>query len=205
MRRTNDPVDSVGYLASVIPRNRLNYLVSLCEETLRQVPGNVLEVGVYRGGSLVCLADVVSRVSPEHCVFGVDTFTGHPYTDGHPIHPIGKYADIEVDTLIRSLTARGLDRWIKLIRGRVEHVLDPDSIRPLSFVHVDCDLYSPVLYCARELPSRIQRGGIIYFDDYGHEHCPGATAAVREMFATAQVTEVYMQEDETCWSCFIRV
>jgi O-methyltransferase len=203
-RRSNEPVDSAAYLQSVIPHARLDYLASLCEETLRAVPGNVLEVGVYRGGSLARLADVVRRISPKNRVYGIDTFSGHPYTDGHPVHPVGKYADIDLDTLVGSLTRYELAPWITLIQGRVEDVLPTTSIGSISFAHVDCDLYWPVLYCARELPARMQPGGIIYFDDYGHEHCPGATAAVRDVFSVDRLTEVYIREDCTCWSCFIR-
>jgi O-methyltransferase len=210
-RSTNEPVNSVGYLESVIPDNRLAFLWQLCRETLRSVPGNVLEVGVYKGGSLLGLVREAAVFAPECEVWGVDTFSGHPYSDGHPVHPAGKYGDVNLSELRNALVAAGCCN-VHLEQQLVEGGISA-AIRDLSFVHVDCDLYRPVLYCALSLPPRMKPGGIIYFDDFGHDHCPGATSAILEalqrdarspLFGAVR-RDVHMVEDNTKWSCYIQI
>jgi O-methyltransferase len=203
--RTNDPVETAPYGSSVIPTNRLDFLVNKCRETLERSPGNVLEVGVYRGGSLLTLAEVLKEVCPQFRAYGIDTFAGHPYTDGHPVHPTGKYGDVDVAELERLISSNGLSHWVTLFHGKVEEVFHALHLRDISFAHVDCDLYVPVRYCAENLPAAMKPGGVLYFDDYGHEHCPGATKAVEAVFDRRRLREVYMPDDHTCWSCYIEV
>lgn len=202
--RTNEPVDSVPYGETVIPENRLKFLAQKCREVLEQTPGNVIEVGVYRGGTLVELAKVVRDVCPSNKVYGIDTFTGHPYDDGHPIHPVGKYSDVEVEKLKEVFEDKGLGEWIELHKGKVEEIFNDLDLSDISFVHVDCDLYTPIKFCAEHIAPLIKRGGMIYFDDYGHEHCPGATQAVREVFSSDQIEEVALP-DGTCWSGYVKL
>ncbi|MEK6279005.1 MAG: class I SAM-dependent methyltransferase [Acidobacteriota bacterium] len=203
--RTNKPVDDSPYGESVIPIRRVNFLVAKCKETLQQTPGNVLEVGVYKGGTLIALCAALKEVCPQFRVYGIDTFTGHPYTDGHPVHPQGKYGDVDMAKLERLIVSRGLKSWVKLYRGRVEDVFQGLQLANVSFAHIDCDLYAPVKYCAENVPGVMNRRGVLYFDDYGHEHCPGATRAVEEVFSSTDLQEVHISEDNTCWSCYLKV
>lgn len=204
-RSVNQPVETALYGQSVIPDNRLEYLTSKCAETLRRVPGNVVEVGVYKGGSLIRLARALRDICPEYKVYGIDTFAGHPYTDGHPVHPAGKYRDVLLPEIERLVAGEGLDAWVTLVRGKVEEVLSDLRLGDISFAHVDCDLYLPVKYCAQAFPPMMKAGGVIYFDDYGHDHCPGATRAVEEIFRKELLHDVYMPEDNTRWSCYVQL
>lgn len=203
--RSNAPLETVPYLHSVIPPNRLDFLAETCRQQLRRVPGNVLEVGVYRGGSLLRLAQVLKQVCPEYRVIGIDTFSGHPYTDGHPVHPEGKYRDVDMAELRRALDREDCGALIDLYQGPVEEIWPSLSIDHIAFAHIDCDLYVPVKYCAMEVPRRMFPNGNIYFDDFGHEHCPGATWAVLESFPDRTVHEIVMPDDGTAWSCYFRL
>jgi predicted O-methyltransferase YrrM len=205
MKTTNVPIDTVPYLSSVIPSNRLNFLVEKCKETLRHCPGNVLEVGVYKGGSTVRLAKTIQEICPDFRIFALDTFSGHPYTDGHPVHPVGKYGDVNLQELKKCIVSAGYGTHVKLYRGSVEQILRNLPLSQISFAHIDCDLYIPTKYCAMEVPKLMNDGGVIYFDDYGHDHCPGATTAVQEVFSEDQLSIVYIEEDDTYWSCFIEL
>lgn len=203
--RTNASVESVPYLHSVIPQNRLNFLVETCRQALMRCPGNVLEVGVYRGGSLSRLAQVVQEICPQYRAFGIDTFSGHPYSDGHPVHPQGKYSDVDLSLLRASFDEQVYGSWVELRMGRVEDILNRLSLRDIAFAHIDCDLYLPVRYCAERVPALMTEGGSLYFDDYGHDHCPGATKAVLETFPQGRIHDVIMPEDGTCWSCYVQL
>jgi len=195
----------VPYLQSVIPPNRLDYLVEICRAALRRCPGHVVEIGVYRGGSLSRLAEVVAEVCPAYRAIGIDTFAGHPYSDGHSVHPQGKYADVDMRQLAGRLAGQPQGRLIELHAGLVETLLPDLALKDVAFAHVDCDLYLPVRFCAQHLPAVMKAGGTIFFDDYGHEHCPGATRAVSEVFAENRLHQVSMPDDGTCWSCYLRL
>ncbi len=202
--RTNKPVDSVPYGTTVIPENRLTFLAGKCRETLERIPGNVLEVGVYRGGTIIALGKQVLAICPENKVIGVDTFSGHPYTDGHPVHPTGKYNDVDIAELRNSFVENDVDSIIELHVGKIEDIFAELNLSNISFAHIDCDLYTPVKFCAEHITPLIKKGGVIYFDDYGHEHCPGATKAVEEVFNKDQIKEVSLP-DGTCWSAYIEL
>lgn len=203
--RSNQPVEFADYGESVIPDNRLNYLVKKCRETLRRIPGNVLEVGVYKGGTFVHLAELVKEICPQFRAIGIDTFSGHPYSDGHEVHAQGKYGDVNLQTLKATVRKMGLAPWTTFHIGEVENIFHNLKINNVSFAHIDCDLYIPIKFCALNVPIVMNHSGIMYFDDYGHEHCPGATKAVDEVWDKGVIKEVYMKEDNTTWSCYISV
>ncbi len=204
MKRVNNPIETVDFGKTVIPENRLKFLGDKCAEVLSKVSGNVIEVGVYKGGTLIELAKQVRDVCPQYKVYGVDTFEGHPYDDGHPVHPKGKYADVNITDLQEIIKKEGLSEWVELIQGKIEDVFDSLPAKEFAFAHIDCDLYIPIKFCATHIPPHIKKGGVIYFDDYGHEHCLGATKAVDEVFAKADIHEVSLS-DGTCWSGYINL
>ena len=74
--RSNQPVESTDYLISVIPQNRLAHLALECRDSLRRLPGHVLEVGVYRGGTLLQLAKAVRECCPDKKVIGLTSGAG---------------------------------------------------------------------------------------------------------------------------------
>lgn len=200
---TNRPVETVDYGQTVIPANRLEFLYQKCKQVLQRNPGNVLEVGVYKAGTLLALAKAMNEVCPEYTVYGVDTFSGHPYSDGHPVHYEGKYADVNLNDLTQFLSTIPYSGNIKLFQGKIEELWPSLPIKNLSFAHIDCDLYVPIKYCCLNVPGKFNDGAAMYFDDYGHAHCPGATRAVDEIFGTTKPINEVILEDLTNWSCFI--
>ncbi|OCX54317.1 hypothetical protein BEL04_08645 [Mucilaginibacter sp. PPCGB 2223] len=200
---TNKPVETVDYGHTVIPANRLEFLYRKCTEVLKRNPGNVLEVGVYKGGTLLALAKAMYEVCPQYTIYGVDTFSGHPYTDGHPVHYTGKYADVDLAELKKFLLTVPYTGNIKLYRGRIEKIWPTIPVNNLSFAHIDCDLYVPIKYCCVNIPEKFEDGAVMYFDDYGHDHCPGATRAVNEVFGAKKYVNEVILDDLTNWSCFI--
>lgn len=78
--------------------------------------------------------------------------------------------------------ARVLEQFpeVSLVKGWIPEVLDTLPEREYRFVHVDLDLYAPILGALRYFYPRIQRGGVIVCDDYGSLFWPGAAKAVRD-------------------------
>lgn len=149
------------------------------------VPGGVVEVGVYYGGSL----NHISSIFDDRPVFGIDTFNGMPETiEGLDEHRQGDFSDIADYEVIK--------RWFRENRPNVALIkgLFPDCVGELPyerycFVHVDVDIYRSTLDCLEFFFPRLSAGGVLICDDYGFPQCRGAKQAVDEYLA-----------DKTGWS-----
>lgn len=140
---------------------------SLMYYASRAPAGAIVEIGVYRGGSAWHLAKL------GRPLYLYDTFEGIPY-QGALDHgnPVGKFADTSaeaVQALIPSAT---------VIKGLFPASLVP--MPPVAFVHADADQYESIKAIIEHMPARMVKGGMILFDDFGVEDCPGATRAVME-------------------------
>jgi predicted O-methyltransferase YrrM len=166
----NDGADltKVERLAAAIDSsNYLNGFMSDCkryansEELLaagmqaRSVPdGLILEFGVYSGRSVNYLATLQSGR-----VFGFDSFEGLP-------------EDWRPDTLKSAFKVDKLPAVadnVELVVGWFEDTL-PGFLEahpgPVTFLHVDCDLYSSTRTVFHYLRDRIVPGTVIIFDEY---------------------------------------
>lgn len=127
--------------------------------TLGQVGGDnglFLEFGVYKGASINRLAGL----RPSATFYGFDTFTGLP----------------EAWTLGAKKRAFDVGGWlppvrknVRLIKGLFEDTLKSfvaeHHASKISFMHVDCDLYSATRTILRETRGLLMAGTIIVFDE----------------------------------------
>lgn len=149
---------------SVVNGSVIEELVSY----LKQAPqgGCIVEVGVYKGGTLWHLKDN----SDGRPVYGYDTFTGIPFAGEQDSHRVGDFSDTSLDAV------RDHVPGVYLIPG--EFSLSELPEERIAFAHVDCDQYDSIRSCIRRLSSLMLPGGIMWFDDYNS--LPGATQAVNE-------------------------
>lgn len=140
-------------------------------------PGDVAEVGVYRGGS----AGLLARLLPDRTLHLFDTFVGTPAIvhelDNH--HKAGDFADTSLGEVKAFLADHA--------HVRFHPGLFPETAQALTdyrfiLVHVDCDLYRSVRACCEFFYPRMVPGGVMVFDDYREATCLGAKAAVDEFF-----------------------
>jgi O-methyltransferase len=186
----------VGLYLRVAPYTLLSYeKFSMLFETLRRfrdsgVPGNVVECGVWNGGSAGVLIEGLSRNgSRQFWLF--DSWEGVP----PPSSPVDRSAKDRVgvpglfrgsqqvaeDLLFRQLRA---DRArTHLVRGWFEATLprDRDAVGPVAVLHIDCDYHDPVRLCLETFYGSINPGGLIIVDDY--EDWQGCKLAVDEFLA----------------------
>jgi hypothetical protein len=146
-------------------------------------PGSVAEVGVYRGGSL----DLLAEVFHDRRIYGFDTFAGMPPAQhGFELHKQGDFADTSYEGLRDHFAKMRVN--VSLVRG-----LFPGSAAGLEerycFVHLDGDYYQTTADGISYFFPRLNRGGLIVFDDYTWQHCPGVQKAVDE-FVSAQTAGV---------------
>ena len=119
--------------------------------------GNIVEVGVWRGGAAWFLAGLAIEWGAEIHLF--DTFTGMPFSEPGDSHAVGDFGDTSLDQVLRHLPCAHFHV------GVFPDTL-PDTLVNLSVVHVDCDQYRSVRDCIGHLGPRMVSGGMMFFDDY---------------------------------------
>lgn len=129
------------------------------EELVKLAPkdGLFLEFGVYQGYTINRIAD-----STPNLVFGFDSFKGLP--EDWYMHEKGHFAcELPVD--IRgnvSLVPGWFNETLPLFLSNVKN--------NISFIHIDCDLYSSTKTVFDNVKNRLNNECIIVFDElYGYD------------------------------------
>lgn len=150
---TNDRLDTFRRNAHLIP------------------DGAIVEVGVYKGGSLKLLTELFT----DRKVYGFDTFEGLPFEQWNENEP-HKPEEFN-DTSLAEVQKFVPDAI--LVQG-----LFPDSapeIKHIALAHVDTDFYLSTLASLQWILPRLVKGGIVVIDDYDWPNCPGVKQALNEL------------------------
>jgi len=116
-------------------------------------PGLYLEFGVGRGKSIRWIGAETDRT-----VYGFDSFEGIPeYWNGNPI---GAFSQNKLPKVPGNVKFQ-----IGLFDATLPGFLEEHDA-PVSFLHVDCDLYSSTVTIFELLGARLQEGAIVLFDEY---------------------------------------
>lgn len=159
---------------TILSDDRCN-AIQLLAETVRDLPGAIVEVGVYRGG----LVEKLARQFPDKPVFGFDTFEGLPVRDysAGEVHKPGDFGDVSFSEISRSAAAYPN---LKLVKGYFPESGNPNML--VCFAHIDVDFYLSTKRAIEFLWPRTVPGGILVFDDYDWKDCPGVKKALHECF-----------------------
>ena len=187
--------ENVFYLKSHASRLKKALLHYEIYKKILKVPGDILELGVFRGCSLIRFATYRDflRKNFERKIYGFDDF-------GKFTQPKRKKDKIfikiwERDLHKNSTSVSGISieelklivkkkkfKNVKLIKGNIIKTLPKFLERKknlkISFLHLDMDVYKPTLFALEKLYSKVQKGGIILLDDYGG--ADGVTKAVNK-------------------------
>jgi Macrocin-O-methyltransferase (TylF) len=144
------------------------------------IPGDLVEIGVYRGNSARLLAVLARRARRRLYLF--DTFSGF-----HERNLRGTDSDKKI-----SFKNTSLERVKRLVNlDNVVYVpgVFPDSVSTIELpeqfavVHLDCDLYEPTKAGLEEFYSHVSPGGLVIVHDYGSGHWPGVRMAVDQFLS----------------------
>ncbi|MEZ5380790.1 MAG: TylF/MycF/NovP-related O-methyltransferase [Microthrixaceae bacterium] len=151
-----------------------------------EVPGDVLEVGVWRGGTGALMAQRALLVGLDATVILADTFRGVVGAGSEdPWYRGGEHADTSAQ-----LVQRLLDGFPGVRTELVEGVFPDDTgsllvDRRFRLVHIDVDVYESAKATLEWVWPRLGVGGMVIFDDYGFYECEGVAALGAELMAAA--------------------
>lgn len=140
--------------------------------------GVFFECGVYKGGTALLLAGILDQADfrNKKKLFLFDTFEGMPETDSEKdLHKQGDFSDTSLEA-VKSYV--GHPEITFFVKGLIPDSFTGMEDLVISFAHIDVDIYSSVIECCRFIYPRMEKGGIMIFDDYGFPSCPGAREAV---------------------------
>lgn len=164
------------------------------------LPGDFVECGVWRGGSVMAMAGELGRLGvTDRRIWLYDTFAGMtdptaedveavsgvsaatmlgetPVGDGNNVWCVAGRADVEAN--VRS-TGYPFDQFT-FVEGDVAQTLHSSAPEQVSLLRLDTDWYESTKVGLEVLYPRLVVGGVCILDDYGHWQ--GARKAVDDYF-----------------------
>lgn len=173
----HDALSSLNYVLEQ-KHSKLEYrhffthdMIHLALQNVSITNGLVMEFGVYFGKTLRMIASHFYNVDPSIEVHGFDTFDGLPedwrgtkagsYSTEGLIPDVGTNVKYHVGLFSDCLTT-----FLSDLRNN--EIEQGDRVKPVSFMNIDCDLYSSTMDVLVPLAKegRIVSGTVIVFDEY---------------------------------------
>jgi hypothetical protein len=154
-----------------------------------QVPGAVLECGVWRGGSMLAVAHTLLRLGVrDRDLYLFDTFAGMPPATERDVRLAGKHADeyltatgpgpmawTRPENFVATLddVKKGFEgvaypqERLHFVPGRVEETVPDRAPEEIAILRLDTDWYASTKHELTHLYQRLSPGGVLIIDDYG--------------------------------------
>ena len=143
------------------------------------VDGDILEVGVWRGGTGAILAEAVKDISSK-TVYLADTFSGVVKAgENDTYYQGGEHADTSLEIVKELIQKQSLNN-VTLLQGIFPEDTASKVTGKISLLHSDVDVYQSSKDIVEWCLPRLSIGGFIVFDDYGFSTCQGVTTYCEE-------------------------
>jgi O-methyltransferase len=164
--------------------------------TKHNIPGDIVECGVWRGGSMMAAAlSLQADQDLSRTLYLFDTFSGMPPPSGADRAVVsGKsasslleeadgssliWACASIDEVRANMVATDYPaQRVKFVEGRVEDTIPSEAPEKIAILRLDSDWYESTKHELINLYPKLSIGGILIIDDYGHWE--GARKAVDE-------------------------
>ena len=167
------------------------------------VPGDVIETGVWRGGAVIYAKAVLeAHGDTERVVWVADSFQGVPPPDeAYPAdagdtHWTASELAVSPDQVRANFEKYRLwDDRVRFLEGWFKDTLPDAPIEQLAVMRLDGDLYQSTMEALEALYPRLSPGGFVIVDDYGAVE--GCRQAVHEFRDSHGIDEPLEQVDWT--------
>lgn len=161
-----------------------------------KIPGDIVECGVWKGGSMMCAAlSLIRARDTSRTLFLYDTFEGMTCPETVDVDYQGTIAanyaglntaaaSLETVTSNMETTGYPCDR-IRYVKGDVQKTIPEIIPDKIAILRLDTDWYASTLHELTALFPRLSVGGVLIIDDYGHWQ--GARRAVDEFFSGGRI------------------
>jgi O-methyltransferase len=164
-----------------------------------QIPGDVVECGVYKGGTAVILARQATHSALPRTVWLFDSFQGMPpatAADGPGALPWVGSLTSSPQRVSRLLRRTGADlARVRIVPGLFQDTFPSVRIPQIALLNLDADWYESVKVCLETFYNAVVPRGFISIDDYGDWQ--GCRLAVDEFFQRRQLPFTLHRVDQT--------
>jgi O-methyltransferase len=185
---------------TMIGLKRLRNLRAVIESVIgTNVPGDIMETGVWRGGAGIMARAVLAAYSVgDRRVILADSFAGlppptpetYPADAGSVYHEYAELA-VPLDEVKRNFAKFGLlDEQVVFLPGWFKDTLPTAPVERLAVLRLDGDMYESTFQALEALYDKVSINGWIVIDDY--ELVPACRAAVHDYLTARDIRpEIY--------------
>lgn len=177
---------------TMLSKERIFANISSVEKIIQDnIPGDIIEIGVWKGGSMLAMILALEELNQTRNIKLYDTFEGMTAPTNKDYDMKGNSAEsFKNDALIKAYAPLEVvknniysniknSHNISFIKGDILNTsIFPDSI---SILRLDTDWYESTKFELENFYPLVHSGGAIIIDDYGH--WAGAKLAVDEFIA----------------------
>jgi O-methyltransferase len=149
-----------------------------------KVPGDIVECGVWRGGSMMAVARTLLRENDtSRNLYLFDTFEGMPPPSKVDVNPEGQsaesvlrrsdrssavWAHAALDEVKRAMAPVGYDAGkTHYVKGKVEDTIPAGAPQRIALLRLDTDWFESTWHEMVHLYPRLSSAGVLLLDDYG--------------------------------------
>ena len=161
---------------TMIGLERLANVQHCVERVLAEnVPGDLIEAGVWRGGAAVFLRAILeAHGATDRIVWVADSFAGLPPPDAarYPedrgdSHHLHEWLSVPLEEVQATFRKYGLlDERVRFLAGWFEQTLPRAPIERLAVIRLDADMYGSTMQALEALYPKLSPGGYVILDDW---------------------------------------
>lgn len=172
---TDDCLSITRRSQTMIGLRRLDNIQFCFENIVKEnIPGDLIETGVWRGGSTIFMAGLVKSYNQNRKVYVADSFEGLPYPnvekypdDEGDGHFYCDYMKISLEEVYDNFKAYDLlNDNIVFLRGWFENTLPTIKNETFSLIRLDGDMYGSTWDALENLYPSLSVGGYLIVDDW---------------------------------------
>jgi hypothetical protein len=198
VRATGRDWPCFGY--TMVGRARLDNIEWCIRDVLeRNIPGDFIETGVWRGGSAIFMRAMLHiRGVNDRVVWAADSFEGMPVpqneSDGWDMSHI-EMLQVSLEEVKRNFARFGLlDDQVRFLKGWFATTLPAAPINRLAILRMDGDLYSSTMDALTNLYDKLSPGGYVIVDDY--KGWPSCRRAVHDFLDSRRLNPEIREIDD---------
>jgi hypothetical protein len=196
------------------PERLLGFINAVRYIEANQIPGSIVECGVWKGGSMMAAAlTLLATKGPTRQLHLFDTFSGmtapsqkdstryeddpqKAYEERKKESGIVEWSYSPLEVTRGNLLSTGYPaEKVHFVKGPVEQTIPEHAPGEIAILRLDTDFYESSKHELIHLYPRLAIGGVLIIDDYGHWE--GARLAVDEYFSEHKIPMLLNRLDYT--------
>jgi len=170
--------DWPAHAETMVGLRRLDNLHNCIRDIINDaIPGDLVETGVWRGGSSIFMKGVLAAYGEKREIWLCDSFEGLPPPDevnfpldaGIRLDQASFFLGVSEDAVRRNFERYGLfDDSVHFVKGWFKDTLNTLPAEQIALLRLDGDLYESTVQALEPLYPKLSIGGYCVIDDYGN-------------------------------------